>query len=242
MLCNPSIRISELERELSSQERVKIDLAKRVKMLEFALKEERAARASGVPLQVASARAPSPTSVPAGSTSSTAVATAAVPEPVSLLPSPAALAAVASPAALAVASSNASDHVEPSSPNDFIVHANSSTSAPVVLPSPPTVIEPVLPASEASFDSNAPLTVAEIGFLISSTCTANSMVNSVSAEMPSWRPSVSLRSHLDGVRSICFHSDDPWLVSASEDGTAKIWQLGSVIKVGFHVSLFALLL
>ncbi|OQR88140.1 striatin-3 family protein [Achlya hypogyna] len=36
-----------------------------------------------------------------------------------------------------------------------------------------------------------------------------------------------LSGHLDGVRSICFHPTEPLLVSGSEDATVKIWNLAS---------------
>ncbi|OQS04829.1 striatin-3 family protein, partial [Thraustotheca clavata] len=36
-----------------------------------------------------------------------------------------------------------------------------------------------------------------------------------------------LSGHLDGIRSICFHSSDPLLVSGSEDATVKIWNVAS---------------
>ncbi|ETW00159.1 hypothetical protein H310_07564 [Aphanomyces invadans] len=38
---------------------------------------------------------------------------------------------------------------------------------------------------------------------------------------------LKLSGHLDGVRAICFHPSDPLLVSGSEDCTVKIWNLGS---------------
>ncbi|KAI9336427.1 Striatin family-domain-containing protein [Zopfochytrium polystomum] len=44
-----------------------------------------------------------------------------------------------------------------------------------------------------------------------------------------WRPKASLRSHLDSVRSVAFlPSNDLALVSGSEDGTAKLWNIRSL--------------
>eukprot|EP01132_Coremiostelium_polycephalum_P003924 gene3924-4900_t len=44
-----------------------------------------------------------------------------------------------------------------------------------------------------------------------------------------WKYRNSLKSHLDGVRSIQFHPTDPILISASEDHTIKIWNLNHLI-------------
>ncbi|CAD5230165.1 unnamed protein product [Bursaphelenchus okinawaensis] len=40
-----------------------------------------------------------------------------------------------------------------------------------------------------------------------------------------WRIAFTLRSHLDSVRAMKFHPFEPVLVTASEDGTAKMWNL-----------------
>jgi len=40
-----------------------------------------------------------------------------------------------------------------------------------------------------------------------------------------WGPKYTLRSHFDGVRSICFHPYESALVTASEDHTLKLWSL-----------------
>jgi WD40 repeat protein len=87
-----------------------------------------------------------------------------------------------------------------------------------------------------SMNSLAPsLTVAELSFLVTSSTAASSpgTDGAVATPVNGWRSAAVLRSHVDGVRSVAFHPTDPWLVSASEDGTAKIWQLGSIIKVRF---------
>eukprot|EP00002_Diphylleia_rotans_P009355 TRINITY_DN1947_c0_g2_i1.p1 TRINITY_DN1947_c0_g2~~TRINITY_DN1947_c0_g2_i1.p1 ORF type:complete len:675 (+),score=143.54 TRINITY_DN1947_c0_g2_i1:58-2082(+) len=47
-----------------------------------------------------------------------------------------------------------------------------------------------------------------------------------------WKNRYTLRSHFDGVRGVAFHHTDPLLVSASEDGTAKLWNLRYVGSVG----------
>lgn len=40
-----------------------------------------------------------------------------------------------------------------------------------------------------------------------------------------WKLWHSLRSHLDVVRSVAFTSSERWLVSASDDGTVKLWNV-----------------
>ncbi|KAF9345218.1 hypothetical protein BGX26_003391 [Mortierella sp. AD094] len=45
-----------------------------------------------------------------------------------------------------------------------------------------------------------------------------------------WRPKVTLRRHLDTVRSIAFHPNEKALLSGSEDGTMKYWNLESSLK------------
>ncbi|KAF9433098.1 hypothetical protein BGZ76_009888 [Entomortierella beljakovae] len=45
-----------------------------------------------------------------------------------------------------------------------------------------------------------------------------------------WRPKVTLRRHLDTIRSIAFHPNERALLSGSEDGTMKYWNLESSLK------------
>ncbi|CAD5234068.1 unnamed protein product [Bursaphelenchus xylophilus] len=53
-------------------------------------------------------------------------------------------------------------------------------------------------------------------------------VGELNSDGPSiqWRIAFTLRSHLDSVRAMKFHPFEPILVTASEDGTAKMWNLG----------------
>ncbi|KAF9278209.1 hypothetical protein BGZ68_008705 [Mortierella alpina] len=45
-----------------------------------------------------------------------------------------------------------------------------------------------------------------------------------------WRPKVTLKRHLDTVRSIAFHPHNKSILSGSEDGTMKYWNLESALK------------
>ncbi|KAF9089151.1 hypothetical protein BGX23_006885 [Mortierella sp. AD031] len=45
-----------------------------------------------------------------------------------------------------------------------------------------------------------------------------------------WRPKITLRRHLDTVRSIAFHPTNKSLLSGSEDGTMKYWNLEASLK------------
>lgn len=40
-----------------------------------------------------------------------------------------------------------------------------------------------------------------------------------------WNPKFTLRSHYDGIRSLAFHHSQSALLTASEDGTLKLWNL-----------------
>ncbi|KAJ9065437.1 1,2-dihydroxy-3-keto-5-methylthiopentene dioxygenase [Entomophthora muscae] len=43
-----------------------------------------------------------------------------------------------------------------------------------------------------------------------------------------WKPKLTLKSHLDSVRSIDFHSSELMMASGSQDGTVKLWNLSSL--------------
>ncbi|KAK6011404.1 WD domain, G-beta repeat protein, partial [Ostertagia ostertagi] len=40
-----------------------------------------------------------------------------------------------------------------------------------------------------------------------------------------WNVKMTLRSHLDAIRAMQFHPVEPVLITAGEDGTAKLWNL-----------------
>ncbi|KAK6054890.1 WD domain, G-beta repeat protein [Cooperia oncophora] len=40
-----------------------------------------------------------------------------------------------------------------------------------------------------------------------------------------WNVKLTLRSHLDAIRAMQFHPVEPVLITAGEDGTAKLWNL-----------------
>ncbi|KAG9295235.1 hypothetical protein G9A89_000058 [Geosiphon pyriformis] len=49
-------------------------------------------------------------------------------------------------------------------------------------------------------------------------------------EQKMWRPRFTLRSHLDTVRSLCWNQTELVVVSGSEDGTVKLWDLKTPIS------------
>lgn len=129
--------------------------------------------------------------------------------------------------------------------------ASSSSDTSTEFASPQTAaITPVTDSSSAS--ESIPLTLAELSFLVSTYAPTHSLSSTVvsgaslssssaspsssAAAVPNWRSASLLRSHVDGVRSVCFHATEPWLITASEDGTAKAWNIGSTIKACPHVS------
>lgn len=48
---------------------------------------------------------------------------------------------------------------------------------------------------------------------------------STDALKKTWNPRFTLRSHYDGIRSLAFHHRQSALLTASEDGTLKLWNL-----------------
>ncbi|KAF9111260.1 hypothetical protein BGX27_005175 [Mortierella sp. AM989] len=54
--------------------------------------------------------------------------------------------------------------------------------------------------------------------------------DSVPDEPPRWRTRVSLKRHLDTVRSIAFHPNNKSIISGSEDGTMRYWNLESSLR------------
>lgn len=44
-----------------------------------------------------------------------------------------------------------------------------------------------------------------------------------------WNSKFTLRSHYDGIRSLAFHHSQSALLTASEDGTLKLWNLQKAV-------------
>ncbi|TKR70876.1 hypothetical protein L596_022843 [Steinernema carpocapsae] len=56
---------------------------------------------------------------------------------------------------------------------------------------------------------------------------ASNLNDDNSAVSISWNLKFTLRSHLDSIRAMQFHPVEPVLITASEDGTAKLWNLAA---------------
>ncbi|XP_076042809.1 connector of kinase to AP-1 isoform X1 [Oratosquilla oratoria] len=52
-----------------------------------------------------------------------------------------------------------------------------------------------------------------------------------------WTAKYTLRSHFDGVRALCFHPQEPVLITASEDATLKLWNLQKTVPAKKSASL-----
>lgn len=63
------------------------------------------------------------------------------------------------------------------------------------------------------------------------TTTTTNNVNSFKLQLS---PSITLRHHLDSVRSLCLNDDETVLISGSDDGTIKLWDLN---KISSQISL-----
>lgn len=44
-------------------------------------------------------------------------------------------------------------------------------------------------------------------------------------EQKVWRNRITIKGHLDSVRTVCFHPKEMMAASGSDDGTVKIWNL-----------------
>ncbi|KAF8955313.1 hypothetical protein BGZ46_002662, partial [Entomortierella lignicola] len=75
-------------------------------------------------------------------------------------------------------------------------------------------------------DDLASLSISEAEF----TETGSKDNESLPDEAPRWRPRVTLKRHLDTVRSIAFHPNNKSIISGSEDGTMRYWNLESSLK------------
>ncbi|KAI7823772.1 WD40-repeat-containing domain protein [Gamsiella multidivaricata] len=75
-------------------------------------------------------------------------------------------------------------------------------------------------------DELANLSISEADMAETTSKESDSLPN----EPPRWRPKVTLRRHMDTVRSIAFHPINKSLLSGSEDGTMKYWNLEAPLK------------
>ena len=93
------------------------------------------------------------------------------------------------------------------------------------------VAHPARPVGEGT---GAGLTLNDLSFFLSArgnvASAASPGASPGAAASTGWRTISALRSHVDGVRAVAWHPTEPLLVSASEDGTAKLWQLSAVAK------------
>lgn len=62
--------------------------------------------------------------------------------------------------------------------------------------------------------------------LVFSSC---QLSDSKDAFKKTWNPKFTLRSHYDGIRSLAFHHSESALLTASEDGTLKLWNLQKTV-------------
>ncbi|XP_007941076.2 striatin-4, partial [Orycteropus afer afer] len=61
--------------------------------------------------------------------------------------------------------------------------------------------------------------------------------DSKDAVKKTWSPKFTLRSHYDGVRSLAFHHSQSALLTASEDGTLKLWNLQKAVTAKKNAAL-----
>lgn len=67
--------------------------------------------------------------------------------------------------------------------------------------------------------------------------TAYDISSSKETYRKTWTAKYTLRSHFDGVRSLCFHPTEQALITASEDATLKLWNLQKTVPAKKSLSL-----
>ncbi|RCH79101.1 hypothetical protein CU098_005638, partial [Rhizopus stolonifer] len=62
------------------------------------------------------------------------------------------------------------------------------------------------------------------------------MLNETTSQPKIWRPRITIKGHLDSVRSVCFHPNEMMAASGSDDCTVKIWNLKRAIGKDDHTA------
>ncbi|EGW03557.1 Striatin-4 [Cricetulus griseus] len=68
-------------------------------------------------------------------------------------------------------------------------------------------------------------------------CAAEGNPHELDAFKKTWNPKFTLRSHYDGIRSLAFHHSQSALLTASEDGTLKLWNLQKAVTAKKNAAL-----
>lgn len=60
-------------------------------------------------------------------------------------------------------------------------------------------------------------------------CLSRQMQDNREEFKKTWNPRFTLRSHFDAIRALTFHPSQAVLLTASEDGTLKLWNLNKAM-------------
>lgn len=60
-------------------------------------------------------------------------------------------------------------------------------------------------------------------------CVSRQMQDNREEFKKTWNPRFTLRSHFDAIRALTFHPSQAVLLTASEDGTLKLWNLNKAM-------------
>lgn len=60
-------------------------------------------------------------------------------------------------------------------------------------------------------------------------CLSRQMQDNREEFKKTWNPRFTLRSHFDAIRALTFHPGQAVLLTASEDGTLKLWNLNKAM-------------
>ncbi|XP_074872028.1 striatin-4 [Carettochelys insculpta] len=119
---------------------------------------------------------------------------------------------------------------KPSSPSAISSHSRSHEAGSLGFSSDVFIMD-TISGGEVSLGDLADLTVTNDNEL---SC---DLSDGKDAFKKTWNPKFTLRSHYDGIRALVFHHTESALVTASEDGTLKLWNLQKTVTAKKNAAL-----
>lgn len=82
---------------------------------------------------------------------------------------------------------------------------------------------------DSEWDIIQSISAQNMCILTHSVCLSWQMQDSREEFKKTWNPRFTLRSHFDAIRALTFHPSQAVLLTASEDGTLKLWNLNKAM-------------